>query len=71
VNSDGSNLHEITHTTLSEYAPVFSPDGLRIVYARRFRLFNELWIMDSDGANQAQLLIRPDGSEYPLARRAT
>jgi hypothetical protein len=34
-------------------------------------LFNELWIMDSDGANQAQLLVRPDGSEYPLAWRAT
>jgi Tol biopolymer transport system component len=71
VDSDGSNLHKLTHTTLSEYAPVFSPDGLRIVYARRFRLFNELWIMDSDGANQAQLLVRPDGSEYPLAWRAT
>jgi Tol biopolymer transport system component len=71
VDSDGSNLHRLTHTTLSEYAPVFSPDGLRIVYARRFRLFNELWIMDSDGANQAQLLVRPDGSEYPLAWRVT
>jgi hypothetical protein len=48
---------------------VFSPDGLRIVYARRFRLTNELWIMDSDGSNQAQLLVRPDGSEFPLAWR--
>jgi Tol biopolymer transport system component len=72
VGSDGSNLHKLTHTTLSEFAPVFSPDGLRIVYARRFRLFdNELWIMDSDGANQVQLLVRPDGSEYPLAWRVT
>ena len=69
VNSDGSNLQNLTRTTVSEYAPVFSPDGLRIVYARRVRLFNELWIMDSDGGNQAQLLVRPSGMEYPLAWR--
>jgi Tol biopolymer transport system component len=72
VNADGSNLHKLTHTTLSEFDPVFSPDGLRVVYARRARIYaNELWIMDSDGGNQAQLLVRPSGTEYPLAWRPT
>jgi WD40 repeat protein len=72
VNSDGSNLHKLTHTTLSEFDPVFSPDGLHIVYARRARIYsNELWTMDSDGGNQTQLLARPSGQEYPLAWRPT
>lgn len=70
VNSDGSNLHKLTHTTLSESDPVFSPDGLRIVYAKRARIYStNLWIMDSDGANQAQLVDLPQGYGYPLAWR--
>jgi Tol biopolymer transport system component len=70
VNSDGSNLHKITHTTFSEFHPVFSPDGTRIVYARRVRTIDtNLWIMDSDGANQTELVELPQVNEYPLAWR--
>ncbi len=72
VGSDGTNLQNLTHTTRSESAPVFSPDGQHIVYARRTHIYaNELWIMDIDGQNQALLLIRPSGQEYPMAWRPT
>jgi Tol biopolymer transport system component len=72
VDSDGSNLQNLTHTTRSEFDPVFSPDGLHIVYARWTHIYrNGLWMMDSGGTNQAELLVRPSGQEHPLAWRPT
>jgi Tol biopolymer transport system component len=59
--------------TTSEYGPVFSPDGLSIVFARRDAGSPnvDLWTMDPSGGNAAVLLSTPSDSEYPLAWRPT
>jgi TolB protein len=55
MNADGSGVQQLTSNTVADLTPTFSPDGGRIVFHRpvggRFQLFT----MNADGTNQAQL----------------
>ncbi|MGM9487875.1 InlB B-repeat-containing protein [Ideonella sp. YS5] len=62
MESDGSNAVNITNTPeVSEYAPVWSPDGLRIAFSRGLPddYLRDLWVMDQDGANQINVTNDP------------
>jgi Tol biopolymer transport system component len=72
VNADGTSKHRLTKTkTTSESGPIFSPDGLNVVFANRVKgtPTTDLWTMDADGVNPAQLLDAPGTNEYPEAWR--
>jgi Tol biopolymer transport system component len=57
MNSDGSQMRQLTHGG-AQYAPDFSPDGQRIVFARLPGWPNnwdghvDTWIMNADGSGQ-------------------
>lgn len=59
ANADGSGAKQITHFGCASFAPVFTPDGKRILFAsnkhncdgRKFELF----MMDTDGRNVEQV----------------
>lgn len=60
MESDGSNPVNITHTPeVSEYGPVWSPDGLRIAFSRGDDYFRDLWVMAEDGSNQLNITNDP------------
>jgi Tol biopolymer transport system component len=72
VNADGTNKHRLTATrTVSEFGPILSPDGLKVVFTKRDKgtPTTDLWTMDADGGNPAQLLDAPDTNEYTEAWR--
>jgi len=56
-NIDGSNQKKLTKNSISDFNPVFSPDGLKITFQRiiEFEGYNEIYIMDSNGSNQKNL----------------
>jgi Tol biopolymer transport system component len=73
VNADGTNKHRLTATrTVSESGPIFSPDALQVVFAKRVKgtASTDLWTIDAGGGNPAQLLDAPGTNEYPEAWRS-
>ena len=70
MNSDGSNRKRLTHEKNKwDNSPTWSPDGKKIVFSRAYRDTDknwqkELWIMNSDGSEQAQLKSLYGGGPY-------
>ncbi|MFL2855002.1 MAG: TolB family protein, partial [Pseudohongiellaceae bacterium] len=57
MDSDGSNVKQLTHSPGYDGGPFFSPDNSQVVW-RRFNpdgMSAEIWTMDIDGSNQRQL----------------
>ena len=57
MDSDGSNVKQLTHSQGYDGGPFFSPDNSQVVW-RRFNpdgMSAEIWTMDIDGSNQRQL----------------
>lgn len=56
MNSDGSNKINLSNNSNTDYLPVTSPDGTKIVFSRLInQTTRELWIMNNDGSNQQKL----------------
>ena len=56
VHADGSRLGQLTHNHASDTAPIFSPDGRRIVFTRSTNCCGPgLWVMNADGSRQRRL----------------
>jgi len=74
VGADGTNLHRLTHTfSTSEFGPVFSPDGNKIVFSSLARHARDadLRLMNADGTARDKLTDTPERDEYPVAWRPT
>ena len=57
IRADGSQLGQLTRNGAQDTAPVFSPDGRRIVFNRAVGRYASprLWLMNADGSGQRQL----------------
>ena len=55
VHADGSRLGQLTRNHASDTAPIFSPDGKRIVFTRSTNCCVGLWLMNADGSRQRRL----------------
>ena len=60
VAADGSSQTRLTTEPVDDAAPAWSPDGSRIVFARDY----EVWLMDADGGNAANLTVSQRGDEF-------
>jgi TolB protein len=57
MDADGGGVRRLTRTAAEEHAPVWSPDGVRIVVGRlhQGQLGSELWMMNADGTCPTRL----------------
>jgi hypothetical protein len=55
IRADGSRLGQLTRNRYGDSAPLFSPDGRRIVFARSTRCCSGLWLMNANGSGQRSL----------------
>jgi TolB protein len=60
MDLDGSNKKELTHSEIDKRSPDLSGDGQRIAYVTND---GKLWVMDSDGKNNAQIPLNISASE--------
>jgi len=64
MESDGSNVTQLTFDEVDKSWPMWSPDGTKIVYAAdggfgpyNSRYRQDIWVMDADGSNQTNLTL--------------
>lgn len=61
MKSDGSELTQITHNTVEDVNPSWSPDGTQIVFQSNRLGVNGLYLIDSEGQQESVLL--EDGTQ--------
>lgn len=70
MNADGSDQHQITHLGGANFAPYFTPDDRRIIFASnhtnpRGRNF-DLFLVNLDGSGLEQVTTYPDFDSFPM-----
>lgn len=65
VETDGSNLLQLTTSSETDMDPAWSPDGKRIAFMRGPFGRPEIYLMDADGGNVAKLPIGDDNGFSP------
>jgi len=70
MNADGSDRHQITHLGGANFAPYFTPDDQRIIFASnhtnpRGRNF-DLYLVNRDGTGLEQITTYPDFDSFPM-----
>ncbi len=56
VNANGSGLRVLTHDKVTEFDPVWSPDGRQIAFIRpTAHTSSQVWVMNADGTDQHSL----------------
>lgn len=79
INSDGSDLRQLTDASGSNEDPEWSPDGERIAFSKEVDGGYEIWVMNADGSDPRRLTRRgvsehspewsPDGEKIAVTRR--
>ncbi|MBP7965307.1 MAG: S9 family peptidase [Paludibacteraceae bacterium] len=68
MNSDGSNVQQITHSAKSEYSARWVKEGKKIAFLTSESGDVQLWEMNTDGTNRTQITNRAGGiSDYLYA----
>ncbi len=71
MDADGNNKHQVTHNGAANFAPYFTPNGKRIIFAsnqtdpKSARGF-DLFIINVDGSNQERVTYYPDFDSFPM-----
>jgi Tol biopolymer transport system component len=70
MNSDGSGKRQLTSNGAANFAPYFTPDGGRIVFASNVadpegRNF-DLYMIDVDGTDLTRITFHPDFDAFPM-----
>ncbi len=55
IREDGQGLRRVTNSRLADYAPIWSPDGRRILFASNRDGDDPLYFMDASGRNVRRL----------------
>jgi len=56
MNADGTGQTNLTNTpSVSERAPIWSPDSTKIAYVASDNVFSSVWVMNADGSGQSRL----------------
>ncbi len=55
IDSDGKNVHQLTHNTVIDYAPDWSPDRNKIAFYSGMNGKRGIFVMDPDGKNVKEL----------------
>jgi Tol biopolymer transport system component len=70
MNRDGSNLRQITHLPAANWAPYFSPDGKKIIFASNMKDPTgpnfDLYLINADGTGLEQVTFSPDFDGFPM-----
>jgi len=70
MNADGSNQRQVTHLSGASFAPFFTPDGARIIFASNFkepqsRNF-DLYLVNPDGTGLEPVTTSPEFDSFPM-----
>lgn len=70
MNADGTGQHQVTSLGGANFAPFFTPDGKRIIFASnhtnpRSRNF-DLYLVNLDGSGLEQVTTSPDFDSFPM-----
>jgi len=65
MNADGTEPVNLTQGPGQEYDPVWSPDGLHLLYASNWNANDEIWIMDAEGNSKINLTNHPATDRHP------
>ena len=66
VDTDGTNLVNLTDNPSLDFSPRWSPDGSKIVYSRRLDDYNsEIFVINADGSGQTRLTHNSDSDFSP------
>ncbi|MBZ5637671.1 MAG: hypothetical protein LAO51_02825 [Acidobacteriia bacterium] len=62
---EGSGVTLLTHNTVTDRQPAWSPDGSKIAFTSNRSGAFEIWVMDSGGSNVRRLLASPSRDNFP------
>lgn len=67
LNGDGTHPRRLTHNTVADEVPVWSPDGRRIAFIRRLERGIAVVVMNADGTGERVLARSPKSVSGSLA----
>jgi TolB protein len=62
MNADGTGLKQLTHGSVGDIRPAWSPDGTKIAFNRRPGI---LWLVGADGTHPVALTTVNGGADHP------
>jgi Tol biopolymer transport system component len=70
MNADGTDQHQITHLGGANFAPYFTPDDRRIIFASNHRDPHgrnfDIYLVNLDGTGLEQVTTHPDFDSFPM-----
>src|SRR5881296_1817930 len=70
MNADGSDQRQVTHLPGASFAPAYTPDGRRIVFASNWREPRsrnfDLYLVSLDGSGLEQVTTSPEFDAFPM-----
>jgi TolB protein len=70
ANADGSNPRQITRLGGANFAPVFTPDGKRIIFSSNYENPRsgafDLYLINTDGSGLEKITTHPDFDSFPM-----
>lgn len=70
ADADGTNPHQVTHLGGANFAPVFTPNGRKIIFASNYQNPRsgafDLYLINPDGTGLEQITTHPDFDAFPM-----
>ena len=70
ANADGTNPRQVTHLGGANFAPVFTPDGKKIIFSSNYESPHsgafDLYLINPDGTGLEKVTTHPDFDSFPM-----